>query len=94
MNDIYSNKFGIYNYCDDGDIVSRFDLAKYINEILKKNKFKVSNLKKISSDKFKTSAIRPVYSGLDKSKFKSTFNLNGNSWKINIEKLILKKINC
>ena len=94
MNDIYSNKFGIYNYCDDGDVVSRFDLAKYINEILKKNKFKVSNLKKISSDKFKTSAIRPVYSGLDKSKFKSTFNLNGNSWKINIEKLILKKINC
>lgn len=94
MNDIYSNKFGIYNYCDDGKVVSKYYLAKYINEILKKNKIKVSNLKKISSDKFKTSAIRPVYSGLDKKKFKSTFNLNGNTWKINIEKLILKKINC
>ena len=88
----YINKKGIYNYCDDGKIVSKYDLVNYMFEILIKYNISVSKLYKVDTSYFKPLAKRPISSALDKSKFKSEFNLNGNSWKNNIEKIIKFKI--
>tara|TARA_Y100000766_G_C18900598_1_gene603229 strand:- start:801 stop:1661 length:861 start_codon:yes stop_codon:yes gene_type:complete len=61
---------GLYHYSNEGEI-SWFDFA---NDIKNLGNFK-SNLKGITSDEYPTSAKRPKYSLLDKTKIKKIYNI-------------------
>jgi dTDP-4-dehydrorhamnose reductase len=74
---------GLYHYSNEGK-VSWFDFAKSIKKYFSFS----TELHKISSDKYPTSAKRPRYSLLDKSKIKSTFNINIPIYHDSLEKCI------
>lgn len=67
--------YGIYNFSNEG-ICSWFDFAKEI--------FKIKNINiqvnPISTEAYPTTAKRPKYSVLDKSKIKSTFGITIKNW--------------
>jgi dTDP-4-dehydrorhamnose reductase len=74
---------GLYHYSNDGE-VSWFDFAKSI-----KKYFDFSTiLIPILTEEYPTPAKRPRYSILDKSKIKTTFNINVPNYKISLEKCI------
>lgn len=74
---------GLYHYSNDGE-VSWFDFAKSI-----KKYFDFSTiLIPILTEEYPTPAKRPHYSILDKSKIKTTFNINVPNYKISLEKCI------
>ena len=64
------NKSGLFHYSNEGEI-SWFEFAKSIKELYNLD----CEIIGVSSDEFKTFAKRPKYSLLDKSKIKTTFNL-------------------
>lgn len=68
-------KYGIYNFSNEG-VCSWYDFAKEI--------FKINNLNiivnPIPTEAYPTTAKRPKYSVLDKSKIKSTFGITIKSW--------------
>lgn len=67
--------YGIYNFSNEGQC-SWYDFAQKIFEINNKN----IDLKPIPTSSFPTSAKRPKYSVLDKTKIKSTFGLEIKNW--------------
>lgn len=67
---------GMYHYCNDG-VISWYDFAKAIAEI-SGNDCKINP---ITSKEYPTPAARPVYSALDTSKIKNTFNIQTKNWK-------------
>ncbi len=69
------NLYGIYNFSNEGT-ASWFDFAK---EIFRINNV-VIDLKPIPTEAFPTPAIRPKYSVLNKSKIKTTFDLDIKTW--------------
>ncbi len=74
---------GLYHYSNDGQ-VSWFDFAKSIKKC-----FGFSTiLNPISTEEYPTTAKRPYYSLLDKSKIKTTFNINVPSYENSLEKCI------
>ncbi|MGM0620397.1 MAG: dTDP-4-dehydrorhamnose reductase [Bacteroidota bacterium] len=84
-------KPGIYHFSNEG-VASWYDFAQSI--------FEISGLKcqvmPVLSEEFPTIAKRPHYSVLNKSKIKSTFNLEIPYWKVSLEtclKKLLKKQN-
>lgn len=79
-------KPGIYHYSNEG-VASWYDFAKSIFEISGLN----CNVLPVLSDEFPTPAKRPHYSVLNKSKIKSTFNLEIPYWKDSLE-LCLNKL--
>ena len=74
---------GLYHYSNDGE-VSWFDFAKSIKKYYGFN----TVLNPILTQEYPTSAKRPHYSLLDKSKIKSTFNINVPSYENSLEKCI------
>ncbi|NMH28391.1 dTDP-4-dehydrorhamnose reductase [Flavobacterium silvaticum] len=77
--------YGIYNFSNEG-VASWFDFAA---EIFRVNHISI-NLKPIPTEAFPTTAKRPAYSVLDKSKIKEVFGIEIDSWKSalsNISKL-------
>lgn len=66
----------LYHYSNEG-VCSWYDFAIEIFDILKIN----CKVKPITSDQFKTTAVRPSYSVLNKNKIKATFNLEIKHWK-------------
>ncbi len=74
---------GLYHYSNDGE-VSWFDFAKSI----KKYYGFSTILNPISTKEYPTPAKRPYYSLLDKSKIKTTFNINVPSYENSLEKCI------
>jgi dTDP-4-dehydrorhamnose reductase len=76
-----SKNFGIYNFSNEG-VTSWYGFAKKIFEI---NTVAI-DLKPIATTAFPTPAKRPKYSVLDKSKIKSHFHLEINSWEEALEK--------
>lgn len=68
--------FGIYHYSNEG-VASWFDFAKAIFELSGVE----CRVNPIETKDFPTSANRPLYSLLNKSKIKSTFNLNIPYWR-------------
>ena len=70
-----TKNFGIYNFSNEGQC-SWYDFAKKIFEV---NNISI-NLQPISTTSYPTPAKRPGYSVLDKSKIKSTFNLEIMNW--------------
>lgn len=70
-----SKHYGIYHYSNLGKI-SWFDFAKAIFEQANKS-VKVNS---ISTEQYPTAAKRPVYSVLNKTKIKDTFNISIPNW--------------
>lgn len=68
--------FGIYHYSNEG-VASWYDFAKSIFEI----KGIDVKVKPLTTEEYPTPAARPMYSVMDKSKFKSTFNTDIPHWR-------------
>ncbi len=77
------NKLGLFHYSNEGEI-SWFEFAKSIRELYNLN----CEIIGVSSKEFKTTAKRPKYSLLNKSKIKSTFNLEIPSYKQSLKDCI------
>ncbi len=73
--------FGIYNFSNEGQC-SWYDFAQKIFEI---NNCTI-DLKPIPTSSFPTPAKRPKYSVLDKSKLKSTFEIQIKSWEESLKR--------
>jgi len=73
---IYDWNPGIYNFSNEG-IISWYDFAKAIKEITNSP----CNVKPISTAEYPTSAKRPSYSVLDKTKILETFWVQLKDWK-------------
>lgn len=67
---------GLYHYSNEG-IISWFDFATAIKEALHASCL----VKGIPSREYTTAAIRPMYTGLDKSKIINTFGIRIPHWK-------------
>lgn len=77
------NKYGIYNYSNDGT-ASWFDFAQAVF-LFREIKTKVSPIK---SEEFKTIAKRPAYSVLNCSKIKTDYDIIGQNWKQSLRKVL------
>ena len=73
--------FGIYHFSNKGEC-SWYDFAK---EIFTLNHIQI-NLKSIPTEAYPTSAKRPKYSVLDKTKITTTFGIPINNWKESLKK--------
>lgn len=81
--------FGIYNFSDGGE-TTWYDFAVEIYKYGKKYG-RIKNQCQINpctSDEYKTKAIRPEYSVLNKEKICKEFKIKLTDWKINLEKFI------
>jgi dTDP-4-dehydrorhamnose reductase len=82
--DDYANKtanYGIYHFSNEGK-ASWFDFA---DKIFKSNKVTIE-VKPIPTSQFPTPAKRPAFSVLDKSKIKSTFEIEIDDWETALNK--------
>ena len=77
------NKSGLFHYSNDGEI-SWFEFAKSIREFYNLD----CKIIGVSSKEFKTIAKRPKYSLLNKSKIKTTFNLEIPDYKQSLKNCI------
>lgn len=84
--DLGFNKYGIYNYSNNGT-ASWFDFARAIF-LFKDIKTKLSPIK---SKEFKTIAKRPAYSVLNCSKIKVDYNVIGQNWEQSLRKVLDQK---
>lgn len=73
---------GIYHYSNEG-VCSWYDFTKMIAAIDGNN---ACDIQPCHSDEFPSPVVRPSYSVLDKTKFKSTFGLNVSYWVNSLEK--------
>ncbi len=71
---------GIYNFSNDG-IISWFDFAVAIKE----NKQLSCSINPIPGSAYPVPAKRPSYSGLDKTKITTTFNIQLKNWKESLD---------
>jgi len=85
-NDPEKFETGVYHFSNEG-VASWYDFAKSIFEISGIN----CKVLPVLSGEFPTPAKRPAYSVLNKSKIKSTFNLEIPYWKESLE-ICLKKL--
>ncbi|MES2812319.1 MAG: dTDP-4-dehydrorhamnose reductase [Bacteroidota bacterium] len=72
---VEASHYGVYNFSNEG-ICSWYDFAK---EIFRINGTAIT-VNPIPTEMYPTPAKRPTYSVLDKSKIKSTFNIEIKSW--------------
>ena len=77
------NKSGLFHYSSEGE-TSWFEFAKSIGELYNLN----CEIIGVSSKEFKTLAKRPQYSLLNKSKIKTTFNLEIPNYKQSLKNCI------
>lgn len=78
-----NRNFGLYHYSNLGE-ATWYDFAE---EILRFSG-KTSQVKLNKSNEYKTVAVRPAYSVLDKSKLQKTFNWHLPDWKESLKKLM------
>ena len=79
----YKNESGLFHYSNDGEI-SWFDFARSIKELYNLD----CEIIGVSSKELKTLAKRPEYSLLNKSKIKTTFNLEIPNYKQSLKNCI------
>ena len=79
----YQSSFGIYNFSNEGQC-SWYDFA---NEIFHQKGISI-DLKPIPTSAYPTPAKRPAYSVLDKTKIKSTFDIEINEWQTSLAECI------
>jgi dTDP-4-dehydrorhamnose reductase len=80
---INNNKVEIYNYSNEG-VLSWYDFAKEIMKMAKLN----CKINPIETFQYPTPAIRPHFSLLNKSKIKSTFNIEIPYWKDSLDECL------
>lgn len=80
-----SNLYGIYHYSNEG-LTSWYDFTKAIFN-LRNLSIKVNPIK---TEEYKQEAKRPMFSVLDKSKTKKTFNIEIPYWRDSLRKILLK----
>lgn len=80
---VSASNYGIYNFSNEGQC-SWYDFA---NEIFHQKGIKI-DLKPIPTSAYPTLAKRPAYSVLDKTKLKSTFEIEINEWQTSLAKCI------
>jgi dTDP-4-dehydrorhamnose reductase len=80
---VSSSNYGIYNFSNEGQC-SWYDFA---NEIFHQKGIKM-DLKPIPTSAYPTPAKRPAYSVLDKTKIKSTFDIEINEWQTSLARCI------
>ncbi|HEY2583641.1 MAG TPA: dTDP-4-dehydrorhamnose reductase, partial [Mucilaginibacter sp.] len=85
-----SEAYGIYHYSNEG-VASWYDFAKSIFDIAGT----VVKAFPIKTSEYKTRALRPAYSVMDKSKIKRTFQMEIPYWRDSLTKCIgrLKELN-
>ncbi len=75
--------YGIYNFSNEG-ITSWYDFAQEI--------FRINNINiivnPIPTEAYPTPAVRPKYSVLDKTKIKTTFNIEIKSWQEALQQIV------
>ncbi|MES2268120.1 MAG: dTDP-4-dehydrorhamnose reductase [Bacteroidota bacterium] len=71
-----STAYGVFHYSNEG-IASWYDFAKAIFELSSTN----VNVIPVPTSEYKTRAVRPAYSVMDKSKVKQTFGLQIPYWR-------------
>ncbi len=76
---------GIYHYSNEGTI-SWYDFAYYIREFYGLK----CNIKPIKTWEYKTAAVRPKFSVLDKTKIKKTFALEIPHWSVSLKECLSK----
>jgi dTDP-4-dehydrorhamnose reductase len=79
----YKNESGLFHYSNDGEI-SWFDFARSIKELYNLD----CEIIGVSSEELKTLAKRPEYSLLNKSKIKTTFNIEIPNYKQSLKNCI------
>ncbi|MDB4007309.1 dTDP-4-dehydrorhamnose reductase [Flavobacteriaceae bacterium] len=79
----YKNESGLFHYSNEGEI-SWFEFARSIRELYNLD----CEIIGVSSKEFKTLAKRPEYSLLNKSKIKTTFNLEIPNYKQSLKNCI------
>ena len=77
---------GVYHYSNEG-ICSWYDFCLKIHELAD---IKTCKVNPVSTAEYPTKAVRPVYSVLDKTKIKETFNLKIPQW----EESLKECLNC
>ncbi|MEA3554579.1 MAG: dTDP-4-dehydrorhamnose reductase [Campylobacterota bacterium] len=82
---IDNNKVEIYNYSNEG-VLSWYDFAKEIMRMAKID----CKINPIETFQYPTTASRPHYSLLNKSKIKKYFNINIPYWKDSLDKCLIK----
>ncbi len=82
--------YGIYNLTPSGQC-SWFDISNLIyKKFSSKKNFQLKKIYPIDSSDFKSKAIRPVYSVLDNSLIKKTFDLNIEDWSFYLNRFLDK----
>ena len=81
---MFVGKEGIYNYSNEG-VCSWYDFAKMIAEYAGHSS---CDIRPCHSSEFPSKVVRPAYSVLDKTKFKTTFGLTVPYWTDSLKKCI------
>lgn len=78
-----NNAYGIYHYSNEG-VVSWYDFAQAIFE----ESATIVKLLPLKTSEYPTKAVRPAWSGMDKSKIKATFGLKVPYWRESLRKCL------
>lgn len=81
---LFEGNEGIYHFSNEG-VCSWYDFAKTIAEIAGHNN---CNVEPCHSDEFPSAVVRPAYSVLDKTKYKTTFDAAVPYWRDSLKKCI------
>lgn len=88
---LQNNKEGIFNYAGNSSCSWESFAREIVNQCIEKDILdKITNIHGIKSAKFSSTAVRPLNSRLDSSKFESTFGYNASDWKKGITTAISK----
>ena len=84
--------FGIFHFCNSGDIVSWYEFSKYIFQ--KNIYFPDLNpkIKPISLKEYASKAIRPYWSVLNCNKIKNIYGISVKNWKESVDETITEKL--
>jgi dTDP-4-dehydrorhamnose reductase len=83
--DAESQKYGVYHYSNEG-VSSWYDFSKAIFEYTN-NSIKISP---VASSEFKTKAVRPSFSVMDKTKVKTKLNIEVKHWRDSLKECLNK----
>lgn len=84
----YDGREGVYHYSNEG-VCSWFDFTKAIAEIAGND---ACDVQPCHSDEFPSKVVRPAYSVLDKTKFKTTFSLPVPYWTTSLRRCLTNLI--
>ena len=88
----YFNKFEskLFNFSNNGEIVSWYDFARKVLEYSGKYSDKVINIKPISTNQYNQAAKRPYYSVLNSSRVDKEFDIDRSNWNDSLRKALIK----